>query len=62
MRGEDERRLAVVAQLVEARRGLGREFEPLGMLCAQVVEMRELGGEPAEIIPGTTEDYVDLLR
>ena len=57
MRGEDQRRLAVVAQVLEAlvdrlrRRRMSPWSGRLGFEDLQAVEMGEFGGDAAEIVP-----------
>ena len=67
MRGEEQRRLAVEPQLVEQVEGalavgdvLGPR--PVGIDNVQPVDMRELGGDAAEIVPDAGEDRFDLVR
>ncbi len=69
MRGEDQRRLAVVAQLDEAldasavvELDAARPFGMLGVVVPQPVEMRELGADAAEIVPDAAQDALDLGR
>jgi len=66
MRGEDERRLAVQAQAVEAFvRGLivvdvPGAWRRVGVIGLEAVEVGELGGHAAEIVPHAAQDFLDL--
>src|SRR5260370_26058158 len=60
--------LAVISELIEKLCGPQREldatwfFGMIGIVIPDVVEMRELGADAAEIIPDTSKDGLDLFR
>src|SRR5262249_23478401 len=60
--------LAVVPELeVQVERAIryldpARSVPEIGIVIPDLVEMRELGGDPAEIVPDAVEDGLDFLR
>ena len=65
MGGEDQRRLAVVAQLLEPLGGARRirdETPVFRVAFAQPIDMREFGGDTPEIVPDATQNCVNFGR
>ncbi len=63
MRGKNQRGLAIVFQGNEARNGFGRVIDErafVGVARADVIEMRDLGGDAAEIVPHAAQNGFDL--
>src|SRR5439155_21295911 len=64
---EDDRRLAVVAQVIENLLGPCAELDAarfVGMIdvvVPDVIEMSELGADPAEIVPDAGQNGFDLF-
>jgi hypothetical protein len=67
MRGEDQRRLTVVAQAHEAFDGFWGEFDLIHLPgpgvydMPQPVEVHELGADAAQIVPDTAEHSLDFI-
>ena len=65
---EEDRRLAVVAQVIENLLGPRAELDTarlvrmIGVVVPDVVEMGELGADAAEIVPDAGQDFFDLFR
>ena len=68
MAGEDDRRLAVVAQGVEDLLGPRAELDAarlirmIDVVVPDVIEMGELGADAAEIVPDAGQNGFDLFR
>ena len=68
MAREDDRRLAVIPELIEDLIGARAELDPAGffrmidVVIPDVIEMGELGADAAEIVPNAGENLLDLLR
>ena len=68
MAGEDQRRLAVVPDLVEQLFGPRRELDAavlvgmVGIIVPDVIEMGELGANAAEIVPDPVQNSLDFFR
>ncbi|MFK4508282.1 hypothetical protein ABIF81_003460 [Bradyrhizobium daqingense] len=67
MRGEDQRRLAVVADLIEQLDAAFGQFDPaflrvIAIVVPDVIDMGELGADAAEIVPDAHQDAFDLVR
>jgi hypothetical protein len=65
--GENDRRLAVIAQRVEQLLGPRAEFDPawfvrmIDVVIPDVVEMGKLSADAAEIVPDAGENLLDLF-
>ena len=67
MAGEDDRRLAVVAQVIENLLGPRAELDAarfvrmIDVVVPDVIEMGELGADAAEIVPDAGQNGFDLF-